>query len=439
MEGVYRTLLVPAANAFKEIQYRGLYIDRDRQLDLLEDWYNLKWSQEDELNRIVHEEDPTMGPDARLNFGSHTQMKRFMYDVLKSPPQFKKADTHGGAPAEPKLTTDKFALEALKDFHPFFSLFHEWRQTDHQISVSNGVWDRVKDDGMLHAVPMIHGTETGRLSYQDPNLQNWAQPWMVGDDLARIREIIAPRNPETHVIAEADYRQIELWMAWMWSQDKNMLADLETGDFHRVTAMGVFNKTWDEVQEADRFWTKMITFGRLYERGAADMKRNRGFESQSIAELEEWVLRWSRRYIGYITWAEKLKRQAREEGVIVSPWGRKRRYYLVMGESAHHMLRSALNFCMQSTGHDYTLTSLIQIQPQLAALDSYILTENHDAILFELSRKYFWEAIDLITNVMENVRPNSDWPKLRVDWKAGPNWGQAHKFKHEKREFNLAA
>lgn len=425
MERVYRDLLIPAANAFRHIQYRGLYVDQFRQLDLLEEWYDLKWAQEDELNQVVHDEWPDLPANEKLNFRSQPQMVKFIYEVLGAPKQFKRASTKGKQ-EEPKLTTDKDALDALTDFHPFFRLFKDFRQTDHQISVSQGIMERIKSDGMLHAVPQLHGTETGRLSYKDPNLQNIAQDWMVGPNLARIREIFAPKNPDTHFLAEADYKQIELWMAVHWSQDDAMMEGLVTGDFHRVTAMDVFHKTWDEVTKGDRFFTKIITFGRLYERGAADMKRGRGFEDQSLAEIEEWIRRWSAKYYQYIQWSEGLKRQAIDDGIIVSPWGRKRRYYLVMGDEAHHQLRSALNFCMQSTAHDYTLSSLIRLQPLLAQYDSYILTENHDALLFEISKKYWREVQELVTSVMESVRPNSEWPTLRVDWKTGPNWGQAH-------------
>jgi DNA polymerase-1 len=248
----------------------------------------------------------------------------------------------------------------------------------------------------------------------------------VGPNLARIREIFAPAHSDTHFIAEADYKQIELWMAVTWSHDEAMLRDLQTGDFHRGTATEVFNKKWDEVTKGDRFYTKIITFGRLYERGAKDMKRGRGLETYTIAELEQWIARWSQKYHGYVEWAERLKYEARTEGTIVSPWGRKRRYYLIMGDEAHHQLRSALNFCQQSTAHDYTLSALIKLQPLLAQYDSYILTENHDALLMEISIKYAREVMELVTEVMQSVRPNNDWPTLKVDWKTGPNWGQCH-------------
>lgn len=424
MERVYSELLVPAANAFKEIQYRGVYIDQYRQSELMVDWCELWLSQEEELNKIVHDADPTLKEDERLNYKSAPQMIRFLYDTLKLPKQYAKQSTRGHQGA-PRLTSNKDALEILYPYHPFCQQLHYLRQTIHQMQVSEGITNRVKDDGMLHATPMIHGTETGRLSYQDPNLQNISQDWMVGPNLARIREIFSPRNSETHFIAEADYKQIELWMAQKWSGDVNMLTDLQTGDFHRMTAMGVYHKTWDEVTKGDRFFTKMVTFGRLYERGAADLTRGQSSLHCSIQEAEEWIREWSARYSGYVEWTARLKQQAKDDGIIVSPWGRKRRYYLVMGEEAHHQLRSALNFCMQSTGHDYTLTALIQLQPLLAELDTYILIEGHDALMLEVSRKHWKEVRALVTNVMQSVRPNDDWPTLTVEWKTGPNWGLA--------------
>lgn len=423
MGWVYSELLVPAANAFKDIQYRGMFIDQHKLDELMVDWCELWLEQEERINKIVHQEDPTMSPDATLNYKSFPQMARFLYEVLGLPKQYKKPSTRGKAEA-PKLTTDKDALEALYTFHPFCQELHDLRQTTHQLQVAQGIIDRIKDDQMLHAVPQLHGTETGRLSYKDPNLQNISQDWMVGPRLARIREIFAPRNPETHFIAEADYRQIELYMARKWSDDVNMAADLATGDFHRMTAMGVYHKEWDEVTKGDRFFTKMVTFGRLYERGAEDLTRGKSSLHCSIAEAEIWIREWSKRYSGYVAWTARLKQQVKDDGIIVTPWGRKRRYYLVMGEDAHHQLRSALNFCMQSTAHDYTLSALIKLQPLLAALDTYILIEGHDALMLEVSRKHAPEVFALVTKVMESVRPNEDWPTLFVEWKSGPNWGQ---------------
>lgn len=425
MERVYRTLLIPAANAFKDIQYRGLNVDQYRQSELMVEWCQIWLDQEAELQRIAHEEDPQLLPKEKLNFNSPQQMMRFLYDVLRLPKQYTRS-TKKSEP--PKLTTNKQALEALYQYHPFCQLLHDFRQTEHAITVSTGISNRIKIDGMLHAQPQIHGTETGRLSYHDPNLQNISQDWSVGANLARIREVFAPVNPETHLIAEADYKQIELWMAWRWSLDPNMKADLDTGDFHRMTSMGVYNKTWEEVTRGDRFFSKIITFGRLYERGAEDMLKGKHGIEGGIEAAYEFIRKWEQRYAGYVQWAKDLKNQAINEGIITTPWGRKRRYYLVIGEEAHHMLRSALNFCMQSTAHDYTLSALIELHNSgaLARYDSYILVENHDALLLEIAKKYWREVQQLVTDVMQSVRPDPTWPTLTVEWKTGQNWGECH-------------
>jgi DNA polymerase-1 len=417
MERVYSELLVPSSNAFKDIQQRGIFIDQHRQSELMVDWCELWLEQEEELQQIARD----AGWDgAELNFRSFPQMKQFLYETLGLPIQYTK-DTKRGEP--PKITTDKNALEALYSYHPFCHKAHDWRQTAHMIGVSEGIRQRIKFDGMLHATPQPTGTETGRLSYRDPNLQNIAQDWMVGPNLARIRQVFAPVNPETHFIMEADYKQIELWMAMHWSQDPNMRDDLETGDFHRMTAMDINNKTWDEVTKGDRFWAKAVTFGKLYDRSAADLIRGPSSLKVSLAEAYSWVKRWEQRYSGYMHWSANKKEEAIEDGILVTPWGRKRRYYLVMGEEAHHQLRSAVNFCMQSTAHDYTLTALIELQKVLYQYDSYILIESHDALLLEVSRKYAKEVHELVYEVMTNVRPNSEWPKLMVEFKSGPNWG----------------
>lgn len=418
MDRVYTELLIPAGNAFKDIQHRGVFIDQHRQSELMIDWCEMWLQQEEDLQKIARDSGHE-GPD--LNFRSAPQMIKFLYTTLDLPPQYKREKKRN---VEPRLTSDKDALEALYSYHPFCRKAHDWRQTSHMIEVSEGISNRIKLDGMLHATPQPTGTETGRLSYKDPNLQNIAQDWMVGANLARVREIFAPRNPDTHFLMETDYRQIELWMAVYWSQDTNMLADLQSGDFHRRTAADIYNKTWDEVTKGDRFWAKAVTFGKLYDRSAADLIRGPSSLHISLEEAYVWVRRWENRYSGYMSWSAKKKEETINDGIIVTPWGRKRRYYLVLGEEAHHQLRSAVNFCMQSTAHDYTLTALIELQKVLYQYDSYILIESHDAILFEVSKKYAKEVRQLVEQVMGSVRPNSDWPLLQTETNSGPNWGK---------------
>lgn len=436
----YHNIMIPAENAFAEIQYRGCYVNRNTVTELGVEWIPRMFDNEERLQRLARQygwKEPH-----ELNIGSTKDMAQFLYDPPSAGglglPIGKK--TPGGKPS-----TDHDTLELLYTLHEFPREVVLHRQLAKVIGTYlNGIDSRVKVDGMLHAEALLHGAETGRLSYHEPNLQNIPQDYIVGADLARVRELfegcpwhydpytlepLPERGTRRAVVLEADYKQIELWVAYFYSGDRNMKEDLDSGDFHRKTAMSVYHKSWEQVLEFDRFRTKMVTFGRMYRRGAKSLTVGRSSLQCTVAEAEDWIVKWTARYWEYELWAANIELKAQTEGAIVSATGRKRRYPLVMGAEAHHMLRSAINYPIQSTASDYTLTSLSKLHWLLKEFDSYVMFTVHDSIVFDINADYFEEAIAVIQEVME--APRLDWPtpmpSIKIDLKSGPNWGKCLK------------
>ena len=246
VDKVYTDILMPAANAFKYIQLRGVHVDRKKIYELGAEW-TAKWlDQEQELVDMA----TAAGFPKRINTNSPKQLNVLLYDILHLP---------SGA----KPNTRAETLEALVDEHPFVAKLMSWRRLDKMIgSYIKGIDEAIKDDRRVHANVLIHGTETGRLSYKNPPLQTIPKVEVVGEDLGRVREIFTPTDSR-FIIVEADYSKSEIWGAYCHSKDPQMLSDLLSGDYHSQVASSVFNKPVSEVTKLERSHAKTVTFGRL--------------------------------------------------------------------------------------------------------------------------------------------------------------------------------
>jgi len=133
------------------------------------------------------------------------------------------------------------------------------------------------------------------------------------------------------------------------------------------------------------------------------------------------------RYPQYDAWKERQKQLVLEEGELTTPAGRKRRFLLVLGKDAYHLLNAGINFEIQSLAHEVLLASMVELHPRLAALDAYILFEGHDALLLHVSKKYFQETMQLVHEIM--TKPRFDLGPIPVSYKVGKSWGEAMEWK----------
>lgn len=403
VEAPYKQLLIPAANAFRDIQYRGAYVC-PKQLGRLAHRWGQKWLDE---QVGLQEDAERYGGPPNINLNSPKQLSAFLFGHLHLP----------GGPS-----TKEEVLETLKGMHPFVNRLMEFRHLDHMLTTYvMGIDDDIKRDGRLHADVLLHGTRTGRTSYRHPPLQTIPQASMSGDEYGQARRIFAATNDD-YVIGEADYGKAEVWMAYAYSGDENMYRDLTSRDFHTQVATSVFNVPYEEVTKRQRHLTKFVTFGIMYGRGAPSLAQNE--LECSNAEAAEYIRRWFGRYPKYSQWWNDTRRLAQEEGELVSMTGRKRRFRLVMGEEAFKALNQAVNFPIQSTASDCKLAAVIKLHEALKPFDSYILFEVHDSIIFEINKRHLDTVLQLINTIMPGPHfPNV--PAIPVEIKVGPTWGTA--------------
>lgn len=426
---LYENLLKPAMDTFISMQIRGINVDQKVLQELAYDQWFPRYLQ---MYRDLQLEAQDIGwPTDDINFNSSKQMREFFFNTLGLSPT--KFSLKTGAPSLDKETLDKMD-------HPFAAKIREFRTLDGMIDYVLAVYNHTKLDGLLHPSANVSTTRTGRTSYRDPAMQTLPKDYTVGADYARLREIIIPHNPDTHEIVEADYNQIEVWIGWYHSQDQALLEHLESGDVHSATAEGAFNISRHSMTKEEwsvyRQNAKKIRFGLMYGEGAEGLARPKPVGiGGTIQEARTFINNFWKTYPQHFQWTKDIQRQVLGKGFLRTGSGRVMRFPLVMD---HKQLRQAINFPVQGDATDYNLTSMYELgHPDhakyefaraLAALNSWIILNVHDALVIESDRRYRNEVIALVREVMQKPK-FPGYPSVKVDVKVGDNLGNVKELK----------
>ena len=263
---------------------------------------------------------------------------------------------------------------------------------------------------------------TGRLSSNDPNLQNIPIRTAEG---RRVREaFIAPAG---HVIASADYSQIELRIMAHISGDAALLLAFHDGmDVHRATAAEVFGVPTSQVSSEQRRYAKVINFGLIYGMSAFGLAKSLGIDNTAA---KNYIERYFDRYPGVKRYMDDTRQQAKARGYVETVFGR--RLYLPEINSPNGPRRSgaeraAINAPMQGTAADLIKMSMNEVQRVLDAegRKTRMIMQVHDELVFEVPEAEVDWLRREIPRIMAGVA------KLKVPLLAevgvGPNWDQAH-------------
>lgn len=391
-------MMLRASEMLARSQYRGIYID-PQAIEEIELTLGREFLR-------THLELQTMAKasgHATLNVNSPMQIKAMMltqgYDLA---------------------STNKATLNNLLDNEevPFLRKLLRYRMLHKLINTYLfNVQACIMYDGRVHPHAFLTGTNTGRLTYKDPPMQTLPKPKTVGE-LGVIRKIFAATNPD-YVLLEFDYAQIEAWVAAYLSEDNTLLTDLQSGNWHTLVTMDVFQKL-----KSDPDWAfyydagKHLNYGCLYEESPEGLTRRppigMGCE---LSVAKEYHRRWHSRYHVFDEWRARIKWEAQHNGYITTPFGFKRRFPFIVNQ---HQLRQAVNAPIQSTANHYTVSSAIKLWPKLEKLDTHLLFLEHDAIYYEAPRANLDEVIPLIQSVMESP-PLHGLPSIKVEGDMGPN------------------
>ena len=351
-----------------------------------------------------------------FNLGSPKQIGEIFFTQMGLP-VVKKTAT--GAPS-----TDDEVLQKLAEDYPLPAKLLEYRA----LSKLKGTYTdklaglALPSTGRVHTHYAQAVAVTGRLSSNDPNLQNIPVRTLEG---RRVREAFVA--PAGSLIASADYSQIELRIMAHLSGDAALLLAFHDGmDVHRATAAEIFGIDTAQVSSEQRRYAKVINFGLIYGMSAFGLAKALGIDNTAA---RNYIARYFDRYPGVKHYMDHTRELAKAQGYVETVFGR--RLYLPEinspnGPRRAGAERAAINAPMQGTAADLIKLSMVKVQRAIDAehLATRMIMQVHDELVFEVPEAELdWvrhEVPRLMASVAHLKVP------LLAEVGVGANWDQAH-------------
>lgn len=343
---------------------------------------------------------------------------------IKSPKQLSDVLYHrlGIKPVDKAKSTKAEVLEALEGSHEIISKILAFRATEKMLSTYVRALPRQIDLGTHRVHPTFNqvGTVTGRLSCQDPNLQNIPVRYERGKSL---REAFRFTKENDYFLA-ADYSQVELRFLAHLSQDETLKRAFDSGeDIHTFTASQVFNVPLDQVTERQRYQAKAVNFGLAYGQQAYGLSKNLKI---SVNEAQGLIDAYFARYPQAAEFITHTIEQASKEQKVTTMLGRER--ILSDWESSPGARaasgRLAVNTRIQGSAAELIKLAMLNISRELVSrgLKSRLLLQIHDELLFEVPKEELEEMKVLVQEKMESAMSLS--VPLVVNVLIGKNWAE---------------
>jgi DNA polymerase-1 len=348
-----------------------------------------------------------------INPNSDVQLRDYFYKQLKYRPS--RLTDKGQA------SVDMLSLTRLLDHdkNGAVAALLKYRKLDKLLSTYIYAFQMQLYNGRLYGNFNNCGTETGRLSSSDPNLQNIPAKGELGHRLRYLFTVL-----EGYDFLDADQSQLELRIIAHYSKDPTLVKVFqEGGDPHQMTA---------DLCHVDRKTAKPLNYGMSYGAGPrtlADTIEKSGVPRPDIKTAAEYLDRLDLAYPFINRWKKKVIQYARELGFVRTIWGRKRR--LPDLNSREQGLRAAaeregINAIIQGSAADILKWSMLKIAPELSRFSAKMLSQVHDELCFESPKA---ATPELAAQVKEKMEAAAEFFNLRVklvaEPHAGPNWGAA--------------
>ena len=402
LTAVYRDIERPLANVLCEMEREGFLIDADALEALGRDFRARAAELETQIYALAGE---------TFNIKSPKQLSEVLFDKLGLPRPRK---TNRGF-----ATTSAEVLESLSGDYPICALILDYRRYQKLDSTYVSALIKLRDEnGRVHSSFDQTATATGRISSNEPNLQNIPVRTEVGRE---IRAAFVARPG--WVLVDADYSQIELRVLAHMSGDETMRsAFLEGQDIHSRTAAEVYGVPLDEVTPAMRSSAKAVNFGIVY--GISDFTLAKNI-SVTRAEARAFMERYFARYPGVKRFMEEAVQLGYARGYARTLLGRRR--YLPELKSPSYNVRAfgercAMNSPIQGTAADIIKLAMIRVFEALRAQDlrARLILQVHDELIVEAPEDEAGRVRALLRECMEGVMRLS--VPLRTDISVGRNW-----------------
>lgn len=353
-----------------------------------------------------------------FNLDSPKQLGEILFDHLKIDENAKKTKTG-------QYQTNESTLEKLAQKHEIIPIILDYRSVRKLKSTYVDSLPQMVNPktGRVHTNYMQTVAATGRLSSNNPNLQNIP----IRTDRGReVRKAFIPRNDDYLMLA-ADYSQVELRIIAAISEDDGMINAFKDGlDIHRATAAKVFGVDLDDVTRDMRSKAKAVNFGIAYGQGAFGLAQNLGI---SRGEAREIIDSYVKQFPGITKYKESSIEIARKTGYAETIMGRRR--YVPDINSKNHVVRSAaernaINAPIQGSAADVIKVAMINLQKALKekGFKSKMLLQVHDELVFDAHKSEVEEITPIIRKEMEKAHELI--VPLVVDISTGNNWLEAH-------------
>lgn len=356
----------------------------------------------------------------KFNISSPKQLSEILFTRLQIVGDEKKKKTN-----TKQLSTAEDVLQKLASVHPIVPLILEYRKITKLKSTYVDALPALVNPktGRLHTSYNQAVTVTGRLSSNNPNLQNIP----IRTDLGKeIRKCFIPAN-EDFVLLAADYSQIELRIIASLSEDEHLCDAFRAGeDIHLATAAKIYGMDKSEISKEQRANVKSVNFGIIYGISSFGLAQQLGVSRKEASDLIEQYFESYPRVKQYI---ESCKENAREKGYAQSMCGRRR--YLKDINSLNGNLRAfaernAVNMPVQASSADMIKLAMIGIYRRMLSegLQSKMIMQVHDELVFDVYKPELEQMRLIVKEEMVNALKLNI--PIVVEMNSGENWLAAH-------------
>ena len=409
---VYNEIDLPLITVLASIEKNGIKVDTKYLAKLGNDFEKESLLLEKKIYKLA-------GKD--FNIGSPKQLGEILFIDLKIEGAKK---TKSGT-----YSTDVSTLSSLSEQgYEIASLILEWRElTKLKSTYTDSLQSQAtKNNSRVHTSYGLANTLTGRLSSNDPNLQNIPIRTEKGK---KIRNAFIAENKNK--LVSFDYSQIELRLAAEISKDKNFTQAFLNGiDIHASTAIEIFNLKDKEIASDHRRKAKAINFGILYGISPYGLAKQLSITN---SEAKKYIEKYFARYPKIKEYMDDQISFAKTNQYVKTIFGRKcnirginDKNFAVRGFSE----RQSINAPIQGTAADIIKIAMIEIQKNILAkkLDAKMLLQVHDELIFEINEKNISESTIIIKEIMEksHLQYKDFIVPLTVEYGIGNTWGESH-------------
>lgn len=402
IENVYTTIEKPLIDVLFHMEKSGVKIDEASLIEIANTTANTIATIENTIR--------TMMQKTHINLNSPKQLGDYLFDELQ-------------LPSGKQRSTNIDVLESLVEHHPIIRHIIEYRKYQKFYSTyALGLQKYVSTEKRIHTEYTQFSTATGRLSSNNPNLQNIS---IRNEETAIIRRVFVP-DSDDFVLLAADYSQIELRILAHLSNETKMIDAFKKGiDIHTSTAMDIFHVSHDEVTSQMRRAAKAVNFGIIY--GMSDFGLGEQLKI-SRKEAASFILKYNQTYPRIMTYMDEVVMSA-QVNLYVSTLFKRRRTINELTSPVYNVRefgkRIAMNAPIQGSAADLIKLAMIRLHQQLRKrkAKSQLIMQVHDELVVHAAKAELDWLQPLLRETMENVVTLS--VPLEVSMNYGNTWLEA--------------